>query len=150
MDLKFRGKEATGGPEQSQVASTDRVSNLDTAGYVFVLNRRAPDSTKAFLQKKLAESRLNVSPINSPDKTSEDLILFITCDLDVLQAFASQVYVPQQLRRQSSAKDDSLSIPEQERILLHILESIIQKERSQLVGLDKVTLYPGQSIGKKL
>ncbi|KAH9389796.1 hypothetical protein TYRP_007343, partial [Tyrophagus putrescentiae] len=105
-----------------------------------------PDSTKAFLQKKLAESRLNVSPINSPDKTSEDLILFITCDLDVLQAFASQVYVPQQLRRQSSAKDDSLSIPEQERILLHILESIIQKERSQLVGLDKVTLYPGQSI----
>lgn len=149
MELKFRGKEdgvkATGGSDQTAT----RFSNLDTAGYVFVLNRKAPASTKTFLQNKLAESQLNVSPINSPDDTDKDkdLILLVTCDLHILQQFTKHVYVPQQLRRQSADKDDSLAIPEQERVLLYILETIIQKERSKLVGLEKVTIYPGQSIG---
>lgn len=149
MEVKFRGKEddvkATGGSHQTAT----RFSNLDTAAYVFVLNKRAPAETIQFLQNKLAENRLNVSPVNSPDKTDKDLVFLVTCDLPILQQFTKHVYVPQQLRRQSTGKEDCLAIPEQERVLLFILETIIQKERSKLVGLEKV-IYPGQSIGKNV
>lgn len=146
MELKFRGKEddvkATGGSHQT---SSRSLSNLNTAAYVFVLNKRAPASTKSFLHNKLVESQLNVTPIK--DDINKDLILLVTCDLHILQQYTNHVYVPQQLRRQSPNKDDSLAIPEQERILLYILETIIQKERSKLIGLKNVTIYPGQSIG---
>ena len=146
MELRFRG-ESNGDPW----SGLQQNICIDTAGYVFVLNKKAPLETKTFLLQQLLNNKLKISSLSASDdpEFDDDLTLLVSCELSTLQTFAKHVYMPQQLRRQNvNEKSESLARGEKERILLFVLENaIIQKERSTLVGYDNVTIYPGQSIG---
>lgn len=153
MELKSRSKS---GQARFEVDSTAQVwgkvsRNLATtaASYVFILNRHSPLQTKTYLVSTLLDHSFNVSRVDPSGSISfdEDIILLVTCDEHVLQRHAAYIYRPEQLSRQNAGNESSLTVPEQERVLLHLLEAIIQKERSTLVGLDNLTIYPGQSIG---
>jgi len=120
-----------------------------SAGYVFVVNKTAPFETQHYLLSILQSKPLNVSVISLSDglpAEEENLTLLVTCDQAAINQQASNVYMPQQLSRQSLNINSELTLPEQERILLHILEIIVQTERTTLVGFPDVTMYPGQSI----
>lgn len=149
MEVKQRGKGTIDATGEDIWTALPKDTFSDTAGYVFVLNRLAPEETKTFLVDALLKNQLTVSLITS-SPTDKDLILLVTCDSNTLQEYAKHVYLPQQLQRQNNdEQDDHLVKPEQERVLLYILETIIQKERTKLVGFHNVTIYPGQSIGNR-
>lgn len=124
----------------------------DETGFVFILNKDAPIETKNWLVAKFTKALLNisiVSPYSDSIDTDSDLILFVTCSLDALILNVRNVYIPQQLRRQSTNDDPyDFNVSEKQRILLYILEKINSTTRSTLCGLTNVSLYPGQSIGR--
>ncbi|KAJ6216172.1 hypothetical protein RDWZM_007329 [Blomia tropicalis] len=117
--------------------------------YLFVLNRNATNQALEHIVFKLKEEGLKISLVCGPHDKNKDIILSVWCEHDKLVQYSSQVYMSQQLRRQCSSDDvdsNNWTAPEQERILLHILESIVQKDRSTMVGMDNVSIYPRQSI----
>lgn len=121
--------------------------------YLFVLNRNATNQALEHIVFKLKEEGLKISLVCGPHDKNKDIILSVWCEHDKLVQYSSQVYMSQQLRRQCSSDDvdsNNWTAPEQERILLHILESIVQKDRSTMVGMDNVSIYPRQSISKNL
>ncbi|KAI2795905.1 Anoctamin-10 [Blomia tropicalis] len=117
--------------------------------YLFVLNRNATNQALEHIVFKLKEEGLKISLVCGPHDKNKDIVLSVWCEHDKLVQYSSQVYMSQQLRRQCSSDDvdsNNWTAPEQERILLHILESIVQKDRSTMVGMDNVSIYPRQSI----
>lgn len=130
-------------------------SATTSVSYVFILNKDAPLETRTYLLTTLLNNALNVQLIASsfsPGEVNfqEDLVLLITCEVETIQEYAELVCRPQQVGLRNFVAPNqqlNLSVSEQQKVLLHMLEAITQKERSTLVGLNNVTIYPGQSIG---
>lgn len=112
------------------------------AAFVMVINRYAPIETKRWLISTLQAANFQLSLISSKSDEkadrNDDLMLLVTCSDKTLESTAKCVHLD----------GKSLTISQQQRIILYILEKISCLERSTLVGFPSVTLYPGQSIGK--
>ncbi|KAH9501962.1 Anoctamin-10 [Dermatophagoides farinae] len=127
-----------------------------SASFVMILNRQAPIKTKRWLISLLQENHLNLSIIDldnqhrqssSSSSLPEDLILLISCSEKLLEENANHVY--KQLKRQHLKQPDDLNklnTAEKQRILYDWIRRICSTNRTSIVGLPDVTLYPGQSI----
>lgn len=136
------------GDQENELKNLQVNDFTESTHLVMVLNRNSPIETKLWLISVLKNNSLKIGLIskNTPVDLSLDLVLSISCPLKVLEQSAQNVYQPQQLRRQTTK--DEFTLSEQQRILLHLVEKINLTQRTTLVGLPNVTLYPGQSIGE--
>lgn len=128
------------------------VNHYETAAsFIMVLNRNVPNETKQWLVSLLKENQLDISIIDIVDNrysrsspSPKDLTLLISCSEVLFEQNVHHVY--KQLKRQHLQDDSSLNTAEKQRILFDLIQRICSPNRTSIVGLPDITLYPGQSI----
>ncbi|XP_075678762.1 anoctamin-10-like isoform X2 [Dermatophagoides pteronyssinus] len=130
-----------------------------------IFNQNIPLETKKWLISLLKSNHLQLSIItdsnnryirssSSTTRIPEDLTLLISCSEKLFEQNVHHVF--KQLKRQNLMTDKSLdstsktstelNTAEKQRILYQLIQQICSPNRTSIIGLPDITLYPGQSI----
>ena len=136
-----------------------------SASFVMIFNQNIPLETKKWLISLLKSNHLQLSIItdsnnryirsSSSTRIPEDLTLLISCSEKLFEQNVHNVF--KQLKRQNLMTDKSLddsktststklNTAEKQRILYQLIQQICSPNRTSIIGLPDITLYPGQSI----
>lgn len=127
-----------------------------SSAFVMVLNGKIPAETKNWLITVLKDHHLELSIVSDLDgiDSNNDITLLVSCSEKILQENAKIVY--KQLQRQCFSDNESadpsnqLNHAEQQRILFDHIQKICSNNRTYIVGMSDIILYPGQSLSISL